>query len=143
MHTHTQRQRSSDNVNCHTGAHIMCIRTHTYRENKGGEAGKQCSTMLSGRDLSLQKKRFPITRHSFSLSHTQKAGVRERERDLYDVLLGTHNARQTILSLTLFSHSVALFPPSSLSLAINRSPGCGLLSVLCFSPSRRSQSFIT
>ena len=59
VHTHSDEswEQSSDNVNCHTRTHIMRAQTHTHGQNKGGQAGKQCSTMLSARDLSLQKEK--------------------------------------------------------------------------------------
>lgn len=73
-------EQSSDNVNCDTHA-----RRHTHTQAVQREAGKQCSTMLSGRDLKLQKKGFQSQDvHSDTHTHTQ-AGVTLRETDLYDV----------------------------------------------------------
>lgn len=119
-----------------------CTRTH--RQNKRGEAGKQSPTMLSGRDLSLQKTRFPITRHSFSLSHMVRVRETERGRDLYDTLW-RDTQYQTDHYLTYSIHLLFFFPSPLSPLSLHycsRFPRRGFLSVLCFLHYERSQSFV-
>lgn len=42
----------------------FCDEQERKRENRRAEVAKSYPTILSGRDLKLQKKTFPITRHS-------------------------------------------------------------------------------
>lgn len=130
--THTKTSPGSNQLIMSTVTHHACTCLHTrpraQRQNKEEEAGKQCSTMLSGRDLRLQKQKVSNRKtfiHSLALTQKHGRGESEREGDLYHMHKATHKSHSptnySVIQLLIF-FTLSLWWATKLNILLNAFP---------------------